>query len=83
MPVIVGLTPKADRSFQKKRFRCNRCNRTWPDHPVTRVPCPTCQAPAGRWCRRPSGHRAADLHVDRERAALAVAFLRCAKVQSE
>ncbi len=22
------------------RFSCNRCGETWPDHPVTRVPCP-------------------------------------------
>lgn len=53
------------------RFRCDRCGATWCDHPVTRVPCPTCRAKAGAWCRRPSGHRAMNLHVDREQAALA------------
>ena len=45
-------------------YRCHRCGETWPDHPVTRVPCPIfrapamecggnpCRAPAGRPCRR-------------------------------
>ena len=60
------------------RFRCHRCGQTWPDHPVTRVPCPTCRAAAGTWCRRPSGHRAMELHVDREHSALAMGCLqRC------
>lgn len=31
--------------------------------------CPGCAAPAGRRCRRPSGHEAAELHVPRLRAA--------------
>jgi len=56
-------------------FRCSRCGEEWPDHPVTRVPCPTCRARAGAWCRRPSGHRAHELHVDREHAALAAGVL--------
>lgn len=41
-------------------------------HPVLAVPCPTCCASVGAWCKRPSGHRAADLHdargVDADRA---------------
>lgn len=57
-------------------FSCDRCGETWPDHPVTRVPCPTCRVDAGAWCRRPSGHRAAEPHVDREHAALAAGVLR-------
>ncbi|MDF3855647.1 zinc finger domain-containing protein [Paracoccus pantotrophus] len=31
-------------------------------HPVLAVACPDCGSAAGTWCRRPSGHRAADLH---------------------
>lgn len=58
-------------------FRCHRCGESWPDHPVTRVPCPVCGAPAGAWCRRPSGHRAwGEPHVERERAALTAGVLR-------
>lgn len=57
-------------------FSCSRCGEEWPDHPVTRVPCPTCKARAGTWCKRPSGHRAAELHVEREHAALAAGALR-------
>ncbi|WP_300043324.1 hypothetical protein [uncultured Paracoccus sp.] len=34
-------------------------------HPVLAVPCPTCAAAAGAWCRRPSGHKAAQLHNER------------------
>ena len=56
-------------------FSCDRCSETWPDHPVTRAPCPVCRVGVGRWCLRPSGHRAAELHVDRERAALASGVL--------
>ncbi|WP_299846865.1 hypothetical protein [uncultured Paracoccus sp.] len=41
-------------------------------HPVLAVPCPSCHASVGAWCKRPSGHRAADLHdargVDADRA---------------
>lgn len=56
-------------------FSCDRWGETWPDHPVTRVPCPTCRVAVGTWCRRPSGHRAMDLHIDREHAALAAGVL--------
>ena len=41
-------------------------------HPVMAVPCPDCEAPAGSYCRRPSGHRAADFHAARKRRADAV-----------
>ena len=57
-------------------FSCDRCGETWLDHPVTRVPCPTCRVDVGRWCLRPSGHRATELHIDREHAALAAGVLR-------
>lgn len=33
------------------------------------VPCPTCEAPAGTRCRRPSGHLADQLHAPRVRWA--------------
>ncbi|WP_440531323.1 zinc finger domain-containing protein [Shinella sumterensis] len=64
------------------RFSCSRCGQRWPDHPVTRVPCPTCHVKEGRWCRRPSGHRAAELHIDREHAALAAGVLRICRPAS-
>jgi hypothetical protein len=38
-------------------------------HPVLAVPCADCGAKAGSWCRRPSGHRAADFHKRRRRDA--------------
>ena len=38
-------------------------------HPVLAVPCGDCRATAGAWCTRPSGHRAADLHLSRRIAA--------------
>ena len=38
-------------------------------HPVLAVPCPDCQAAAGAWCKRPSGHKASDLHKARKTAA--------------
>lgn len=44
-------------------------------HPVLAVPCPTCRAGVGAWCKRPSGHRAADLH-DARGAAADRAFIR-------
>ncbi len=31
-------------------------------HPVLAVPCADCGARAGAWCKRPSGHKAMDLH---------------------
>lgn len=38
-------------------------------HPVLAVGCPTCCKPPGVWCRRPSGHRAGDLHQGRKAEA--------------
>lgn len=32
------------------------CGKTWPRDPVLEVACPTCNAPVGRRCKRPSGH---------------------------
>ena len=55
---------------------CALCGETWPRHPVLEVSCPCCGAGVGTWCRRPSGHRAAELHVDRERKALQAGVIR-------
>lgn len=49
---------------------CQRCGDRWSRHPVLEVACPTCQQPIGSWCQRPSGHRAPELHVDREQLAV-------------
>ncbi len=38
-------------------------------HPVLAVRCPDCGKAPGVWCRRPSGHRACDLHKARRVAA--------------
>jgi len=38
-------------------------------HPVLAVACSRCHARAGSWCKRPSGHRASDLHVSRKAEA--------------
>ena len=36
---------------------CARCGETWPQgDPALRVACPSCQAPPGRRCHRPSAH---------------------------
>jgi hypothetical protein len=32
------------------------CCREWPRDPVLEVACPSCRAPIGRACKRPSGH---------------------------
>jgi|TARA_R100000687_G_scaffold82120_1_gene80568 predicted NAD/FAD-binding protein len=33
--------------------------------PILAVACPDCLAPAGSWCKRPSGHKAMNLHKSR------------------
>jgi hypothetical protein len=38
-------------------------------HPVLAVACPTCARGPGQWCKRPSEHRAAALHVARREEA--------------
>lgn len=38
-------------------------------HPTLAVPCSDCSAAAGASCKRPSGHRAAELHRVRRDAA--------------
>lgn len=38
-------------------------------HPVLAVRCPECGKAPGIWCRRPSGHRASELHASRKAEA--------------
>lgn len=38
-------------------------------HPVLAVRCPTCGTAPDLWCRRPSGHKASDLHATRRAEA--------------
>ncbi|MEL7464851.1 MAG: hypothetical protein AAFN79_12330 [Pseudomonadota bacterium] len=45
--------------------RDGRCGKEWPRDPVLEVPCPSCNAPVGVKCRRPSGHRC-DPHAPRD-----------------
>ncbi len=49
---------------------CLRCGQDWPRDPALEVPCPTCKAAIGSRCKRPSGHQASDVHVDRDRLAM-------------
>lgn len=61
---------------KKPKWRCERCGQEWEIHPFLAVPCPRCQAPAGRWCKRPSEHRAAQIHVEREALAVSSGALK-------
>ncbi len=47
------------------------CGRSWPRDPALEVPCPTCRAPIGSPCKRPSGHPlfAHGVHAERDLAA--------------
>lgn len=44
------------------------CGKVWPRDPALEVPCPTCNAHAGRRCYRPSGHPifAGGIHAARD-----------------
>ena len=57
-----------DRVVTVSRQRDARCGKTWPRDPILEVPCPTCNAPIGVRCRRPSGHRC-DPHAPRDALA--------------
>lgn len=47
------------------------CDRTWSRDPVLEVECPTCGAPVGKRCRRPSEHTVwgGEPHAERDRLA--------------
>lgn len=51
------------------------CGQEWPRDPALEVACPTCKAPVGSRCRRPSGHPAGQLHADRDLAAMEAGIL--------
>lgn len=53
------------------------CGRSWPRHPGLEAPCPDCRAPVGRWCTRPSGHKAQQLHKARYLAAFDAGAFGC------
>ena len=61
-------------------FVCRHCSEAWEHHPVSLVTCPTCKACPGQSCKRPSGHNAAEFHIDRERAALDAGVLKPCKL---
>jgi len=59
-----------------KAAQCTRCGEEWPEgDPALRVACPSCQAPPGRQCRRPSGH-GCGVHAARDSLAVDVGLLR-------
>lgn len=59
--------------IDKDQVHCLKpgCVRTWTRDPVLEVPCPTCSAPVGARCKRPSEHRVfgGEPHDERDRLA--------------
>ena len=58
------------KSQVKSGTQCSRCGEVWSRDPALEVSCPQCHAGIGIWCKRPSEHRAAQLHSVRDKAAL-------------
>ena len=55
--------------------QCRRCGEEWPlGDPALHVACPTCQAPPGRRCRRPSAHECV-VHAARDGLATGMGLL--------
>ena len=53
--------------------KCEWCNGTTRgDVCAMSLQCPTCSAKAGMTCKRPSGHKAAEIHKDRVKAGYAI-----------
>ena len=50
--------------------QCKTCHQIWPRDPILEVACPTCRAPIGRRCKRPSGHDAGNVHAARDLLAM-------------
>ena len=48
---------------------CKLCGEEWKRDPALEVVCPSCSAPIGARCRRPSGH-SCPIHAPRDRLAL-------------
>jgi hypothetical protein len=65
--------------------QCDTCGQIWERDPILEVACPTCHAPAGSPCRRPSGHQAADYHAARDLLAMGMVpgYGRCPKAETK
>jgi len=48
------------------KIHCYLCKREWRSNPFLSVACPTCHAPIGSPCKRPSEHSAWEIHEPRE-----------------
>lgn len=57
---------------------CRHCGQEWPRDPALEVPCPQCQAPVGRPCKRPSEHNVwgNQPHASRDQLAMERGFLK-------
>lgn len=53
---------------------CSGCGQSWERDPAIEVECPSCRAPVGVRCRRPSGH-SCEIHAERDMLALRLGFL--------
>lgn len=66
---------------------CSRCGQRWAMDPALMVACPTCQAPIGSRCKRPSGHviPGGGIHADRDLLAMKIipGYGRCPGSQEE
>jgi hypothetical protein len=62
---------------------CQACSQQWPRDPALEVPCPTCNAPVGIKCKRPSGH-GCQPHAARDTAAMVAGVLqKCPAARDE
>lgn len=66
-------------SSSRRGVTCALCGQSWPRDPALEVPCPTCHARVGVWCKSPSGHKAMNLHAARDRAAIEAGKLHVCK----
>jgi hypothetical protein len=57
-------------SANAKPVTCSACGQSWKRDPALEVVCPTCRAPIGSPCKRPSGHGAMEVHRSRDQLAL-------------
>lgn len=57
-------------SSSRASATCDACGETWPRDPALEVACPICHVRVGTLCKRPSGHKAMQLHRKRDQAAL-------------
>ena len=58
-------------------IKCSRCGEEWPRDPALEVKCPTCNAPVGIKCKRPSEHTVfgGQPHAARDRLAMEKGFM--------